>query len=118
MGMVKGEIWRAHLPSARGSEPAKDRPVLVIQGDDYNSSKINTVICAVISSNLDLVKSPPNILLEKAYSHLKKSSVINFSQIFTIDKSYFIRLIGMLPKQFIEQIDKALLTIFDINIKT
>ena len=54
--MVKGEIWRAHLPSARGSEPAKDRPVLVIQGDDFNSSKINTVICAVISSNLDLVR--------------------------------------------------------------
>jgi mRNA interferase MazF len=114
--MVKGEIWRAHLPSARGSEPAKDRPVLVIQGDDYNSSKINTVICAVISSNLDLVKSAPNILLEKAYSHLKKSSVINFSQIITIDKSFFIKLIGMLPKQFIEQIDRALISIFDIKV--
>jgi mRNA interferase MazF len=68
--------------------------------------------------NLDLAKSAPNILLEKAYSHLKKSSVINFSQIITIDKSYFIKMICMLPNQFIEQIDKALLTIFDINIKT
>jgi mRNA interferase MazF len=115
--MVKGEIWRAHLPSARGSEPAKDRPVLVIQGDDFNSSRINTVICAVISSNLELAKTTPNILLERAYSHLKKSSVVNFSQLITLDKSYFIKMICMLPKQFIEQIDKALLTIFDIKIK-
>jgi len=55
------------------------------------------------------------MLLEKAHSHLKKTSVVNFSQIMTVDKSYFIKMICMLPKQFIEQIDKALLTIFDIN---
>jgi len=115
--MVKGEIWRAHLPFARGSEPANDRPVLIIQSDEFNSSKISTVICAVITKNLDLVKSPPNILLEKAHSHLKKPSVINFSQIITLDKSYFIKMISMLPKQFIEKIDKALLTIFDIKTK-
>ena len=115
--MVKGEIWRAHLPFARGSEPANDRPVLIIQGDEFNSSKISTIICAVITTNLDLAKSPPNILLEKAYSHLKKSSVINFSQIITLDKSYFIKMISMLPKQFIEKIDVALLTIFDIKTK-
>ena len=87
--MVKGEIWRAHLPFPRGSEPANDRPVLVIQGDEFNSSKISTVICAVITTNLELAKSPPN----------------------------FIKIISMLPKQFIEKIDKALLTIFDIRTK-
>ena len=76
--MIKGEIWWAKLPSPRGSEPAKKRPVLIIQGDEFNTSKINTVICAVITSNLQLSKSPPNILLEKAHSHLQKSSVINF----------------------------------------
>ena len=113
--MVKGEIWWAQLPSARGSEPAKKRPVLIIQGDDYNSSKLNTVICTVITSNLELIKSPPNILLEKAYSHLPKSSVINFSQIMTVDKSFFTELVCMLPKQFIHQIDKALMSIFDIK---
>ena len=113
--MVKGEIWRAHLPFARGSEPANDRPVLIIQGDDFNSSRISTVICAVITTNLELANSPPNILLEKAYSHLKKTSVINFSQIITLDKSYFIKMISMLPKQFLEKIDSALLTIFNIK---
>ncbi|MDR0662567.1 MAG: type II toxin-antitoxin system PemK/MazF family toxin [Spirochaetaceae bacterium] len=52
--MVKGEIWWAELPSPRGSEPAKKRPVLIVQGDDFNRSHINTVICAVITSNLIL----------------------------------------------------------------
>jgi len=70
--MVKGEIWWANLPSSRGSEPAKKRPVLIIQGDEFNSSKINTVICAIITSNLQLSKSPPNIILEKTHSHSKK----------------------------------------------
>ena len=114
--MVKGEIWRAHLPFARGSEPAKDRPVLIIQGDEFNSSRISTVICTVITTNLDLAKLPPNILLEKSFSQLKKTSVINFSQIITLDKSYFIKMISMLPKQFVEKIDKALITIFDIKV--
>ena len=113
--MIKGEIWWALLPSARGSEPAKRRPVLVIQGDDFNASKINTVICAVITSNLQLAKSPPNMLLEKAYSCLQKSSVVNFSQIMTIDKSYFTEMVAMLPKQFLQQINKALKTVFDIT---
>jgi len=113
--MVKCEIWWAVLPSPRGSEPAKKRPVLVIQGDEFNSSKINTVICAVITSNLQLIKSPPNIPLEKAHSYLSKSSVINFSQIITVDKSFFTELVCMLPKQFIQQIDKALISIFDIK---
>ena len=113
--MVKGEIWWAVLPSPRGSEPAKKRPVLIIQGDDFNSSKINTVICAVITSNLLLARVPPNILLEKADSHLQRTSVINFSQIITVDKSFLIQIVSMLPKQFIQLINKALKTIFDID---
>jgi len=113
--MVKGEIWWAILPSPRGSEPAKKRPVLIIQSDEFNASKINTVICAVITSNLHLSKSPPNILLEKTHSHLQKPSVVNFSQLMTVDKSYFTEMVSMLPKQFIQKIDKALITIFDIK---
>jgi mRNA interferase MazF len=113
--VVKGEIWWACLPSPRGSEPAKKRPVLIIQGDDFNTSSIQTVICAVITSNLLLAKVPPNILLEKAHSRLQKTSVINFSQIATVDKSFLIQMVTMLPKQFITPINKALKTIFDIE---
>ncbi len=113
--MIKGEIWWATLPSPRGSEPGKTRPVLVIQGDSFNRSAINTVICAVITSNINLANAPANIMLEKADSGLEKSSVVNFSQILTLDKGYFTQMISMLPKSAILKINKSLKTVFDID---
>jgi mRNA interferase MazF len=110
--MVKGEIWWAELPSPRGSEPAKKRPVLIVQGDDFNLSKINTVVCVVITSNLMLANAPP--MLETVHSGLKRTSVINFSQIITLDKSFCTRLLAMLPKQYMCRINDSLKAIFDI----
>jgi mRNA interferase MazF len=86
--MLKGEIWWAELPPARGSEPAKTRPVLIVQCDTMNRSSVNTVICAAITSNLALEHAPGNFRLEKSVSGLEKTSVINFSQIVTIDKLF------------------------------
>jgi mRNA interferase MazF len=64
---------------------------------------------------LTLAKAPPNILLETASFGLKMTSVANFSQIVTVDKSYFIQQVSMLPKQFISQINDSLKIIFDIE---
>jgi mRNA interferase MazF len=113
--MIKGEIWWAQLPSPRGSEPGKTRPVLVIQGDSFNRSAINTVICAVITSNTTLSNAPANLLLEKSDSRLEKTSVVNFSQIVTLDKSFFLKQVSMLPKYFVSKIDTSLKLIFDIE---
>lgn len=63
--MTKGEIWWAELPSPRGCEPGKMRPVLVIQGDNFNRSTINTIIIAAITSNTKLASLPANILLTR-----------------------------------------------------
>jgi mRNA interferase MazF len=112
--MIRGEIWWANLPPPRGSTPAKRRPVLVIQSDSFNRSAINTVICAVISSNLDLASLPGNLLLEKAISGLDKSSVVNFSQIATIDKSDLSDLVCMLPSGIIQRINGVIKQVFDI----
>jgi mRNA interferase MazF len=112
--MIRGELWWAELPPPRRSEPAKRRPVLIIQGDTYNRSAISTVICAAITSNLALAKAPPNLLLEKSASGLEKNSVINFSQITTLDKSFFIQQISMLPKNTIEKINERIKQILDI----
>jgi mRNA interferase MazF len=112
--MIKGEIWWAELPSPRGSEPAKKRPVVIVQGDDFNKRNINTVICAVITSNLALANILPNTLLEKANSGLEKTSVINFSQIITIDKKFLTKFVYMLAKDFILKINESLKIIFDI----
>jgi len=113
--MNKGEIWWAVLPSPRGSEPAKKRPVLVIQGDNFNRSAIKTVICAAITSNIDLGKAPANILIEKNDSKLEKTSVINFSQIITLDKAFFIESVSMIPKSIMTKVNESIRVIFDIE---
>ncbi|MBU8922726.1 MAG: type II toxin-antitoxin system PemK/MazF family toxin [Bacteroidales bacterium] len=86
--MNRGEIWWATLPAPRGSEPGYRRPVVIVQSDPFNRSNISTVIVAVISSNLKLSSAPGNILLKRKESRLSRDSVINVSQIITLDKSY------------------------------
>jgi mRNA interferase MazF len=115
MVMIKGEIWWAKLPSPRGSEPGKTRPVLVIPGDNFNRSSISTIICAVITSNINIASAPANILIEKADSGLEKTSVINFFQIITLDRLFFTQFISMLPKSFISKVDKSIKIIFDVE---
>jgi mRNA interferase MazF len=114
--VLKGEIWWANLPRARGSEPAKLRPVLIVQNDNMNRISVSTVICAAITSNIDLEHAPGNFRIEKGVSKLEKTSVINFSQIVTIDKTYLCEYVCTLPKTFIQCIDQSLKTVFDIQI--
>ncbi|MCL2793566.1 MAG: type II toxin-antitoxin system PemK/MazF family toxin [Spirochaetaceae bacterium] len=113
--MVRGEIWWANLPPPKGSKPAKHRPVLVIQGDSFNQSKINTVICAIITSNIELASLPGNLLLEKSISGLDKTSVVNFSQITTLDKTDLTIQAAMLPKSMFEKINNCLKLVLEIS---
>ena len=106
--MIRGEIWWADLPHPKGSKPAKRRPVLIIQSDIFNRSNINTVICAVITSNTELASLPGNLLLEKSISGLEKTSAVNFSQITTIDKTDLSKQVVMLPKSMLEKVDNCL----------
>jgi len=112
--MIRGEIWWAKLPPPAGSKPAKRRPVLVIQGDNFNRSSINTVICAVITSNIDLAFLPGNLLLEKTVSKLEKTSAVNFSQITTIDKTDLTEQVAMLPKPIIDKVNTCLKMVLEI----
>ncbi len=113
--MIRGEIWWASLPKPRGSEPSKTRPVVILQSDAFNKSKISTVICAVIRSNLELAKSPGNILLKRADSKLEKPSVINISQIVTLDKQHLVRKVSMLSSILSSQINKSIQLILDLT---
>ena len=115
--MIKGEIWWANLPTnPYGSEPGKRRPVLIIQNDAINRSNIRTIICVVITSNLNLAQVPGNILIEKSISRLDKTSVVNFSQILTVDKTRFTEQVVMLPKDYIIKINESIRHIFDTGI--
>ena len=84
--MKRGEIWWADLPDPVASEPGYRRPLLIIQVDEFNRSAINTVVAVVLTSNLNLAGAPGNLLLKSTQTGLPKDSVVNVSQVLTVDK--------------------------------
>lgn len=95
----------ANLPDPVGSGPGYRRPVLIIQSDSFNRSRINTVVVAVITGNLELAGAPGNILLSTRFSGLPKTSVVNVSQILTLDKNLLLEFVQVLSKRKMEQVD-------------
>jgi len=86
----KGEVWWASLGDPRGSEPGYKRPVVIVSANEFNKSAIKTVIVAVITSNLRLAEAPGNFSVSKKDSGLAKESVVNVSQLLTLDKSFLV----------------------------
>ena len=85
--LQRGEIWWADLPQPRRSEPGYRRPVLVIQANSFNRSRIQTVLVAVVTGNVELALAPGNVLLPADSSGLPRDSVVNVSQILTLDEA-------------------------------
>ena len=98
----QGEVWWADLGEPRGSKPGFRRPVLVIQGDALNRSRIATAICVALTSNVKWASAPGNVLLSESATGLPKESVANVSQIVTLDKSELTVRVGKLPKAKLE----------------
>jgi mRNA interferase MazF len=94
----QGEVWWADLGEPRGSKPGFRRPVLVIQGDALNRSRIATAVCVALTSNVKWASAPGNVLLSESATGLAKESVANVSQIVTLDKSELTVRVGKLPK--------------------
>lgn len=95
--IAQGEIWWADLPAPRKSAPGFRRPVLVVQSDSFNRSRIATVVCVPLTSNMKLALMPGNVHLSARSTGLPKNSVANVSQLMTIDKSDLTERIGRLP---------------------
>lgn len=106
--MRRGEVWWASLPAPQGSGPGFRRPVVVIQSDPFNESRINTVIVAAITSNLNLAAAPGNVFVERSVSTLPADSVVNVSQVLTIDRLLLTENIGKLPDGIMGTIDDGL----------
>ena len=106
--MNRGEIWWASLPEPRGSEPGYRRPVLIIQSNSFNTSQIHTVIVATITSNMVLANAPGNVRLRRAESRLKRDSVVNVSQILTLDKRFLTEQITHVSPATIAEIEGGL----------
>ncbi len=98
--VAQGDIWWADLPEPGGSGPGFRRPVVVVQGNPLNRSRIATVVCVPLTSNLTWADAPGNTLLAAKATGLPKDSVANASQIITIDRSFLAERVGRLgPKQ-------------------
>ena len=104
----RGSICWADLGEARGSKPARRRPVLVIQSDPFNASRLNTTIAAVITSNTALAIMPGNVFLPAAVSGLPKDSVVNVTGLVTLDKADLETATGHLPASLMSDVDRGL----------
>ena len=106
--MRRGEIWWASLGEPHGSAPGFRRPVLVVQSNDFNESAIRTSICAAITSNMRLANAPGNVRITRRVSGLPHDSVINVSQLITLDKQILTENVGRLPAQSMRDVEAGI----------
>ena len=104
MNINQGDIFWVDLEDPKGSEPGYRHPHVVIQNNVFNKSKINTVVVCALTSNLKRATAPGNIALHKGEGNLPKDSVVNISQVVTLNKSDLVEKIGSLPPKKIQQI--------------
>ncbi len=98
----QGEIWWTDLPNPTGSGPGFRRPVIVVQGDALNQSRIATVVCIPLTSNLKWAHAPGNVFLPSSSTGLAKDSVANVSQIVSVDKDLLTERAGKVPRAKLE----------------
>jgi len=100
--VVQGETWWANLPEPAGSGPGFRRPIIVVQGDALNRSRIATVVCVPLTSNLTWAGAPGNVLLSSRVTGLPKDSVANASQIIALDRECLSERVGKLSAKKLE----------------
>ncbi|MGW5052211.1 type II toxin-antitoxin system PemK/MazF family toxin [Actinokineospora sp. NPDC004072] len=104
----RGGVHWADLGEADGSRPAKRRPVLVVQADPYNRSRLATVLVAVITSNTKLATAPGNVFLSAAATGLPKDSVVNVTALVTLNKTDLAEAVAALPPSLMREVDAGL----------
>jgi mRNA interferase MazF len=109
--MQRGEIWWAELPEPIASEPGYRRPVLIIQSDDFTRSRIQTIIAIVLTTNLRLAAAPGNVLVTVDDTRLPKDSVINVSQIITVDKSFLTERVSRVDDRIMLLVEDSVRTV-------
>jgi mRNA interferase MazF len=112
--MRRGQIWWANLPDPDGSGPGYRRPVLIIQADVFTRSRIGTVIVVVLTGNLRLAAAPGNVLLRSDESRLPRDSVVNVSQVVTLDKAALESEVAQISLHSLEVIENGLRRVLDL----
>jgi len=104
----RGQVWWADLGEPDGSEPGYNRPVVTVQRDAFNRSRLHTVAAVVLSTNVRLVDAPGNVLLPAKATGLPKDSVANVSQVITVDRDFLMKRAGRVRGQFLEDVENGL----------
>ena len=115
MVVRRGEVWWADLAKPRGSEPGYRRPILILQADSFNRSRIQTLVGLVLTTNMRLLDAPGNVLVTAAASGLPKDSVANATQIVTLDRDYLEDNAGTLPAKVMARIDHGVRLVLDLT---
>lgn len=114
MVIERGLVCWADLGPIDGSRPAKRRPVLVIQADSYNESRLATVVVAIITSNTSAAAMPGNVFLPSVLTGLPKDSVVNVTALVTLNKSDLDSMLGVIPVSLQDEVNRGLRRLFDI----
>lgn len=110
----RGGVYWADLGPAIGSRPAKRRPVLVIQSDNYNESRLATVLVVIITSNTALAAMPGNVFLPTSTTGLPRDSVVNVTAVVTLNKSDLNDHVGHVPDGLLHEVDRGLRRVLDL----
>lgn len=108
MVIERGDVWWADLGEPDGSAPGYRRPVIIVQSDGFNRSRLRTVIAVVLTTSVGLVAAPGNVLIPARAARLPKDSVANVSQIITVDRDYLLERAGRIHGQILKDIDSGL----------
>ena len=109
--MQRGEVWWAELPEPVASEPGYRRPVLIVQSDDFNRSRIHTIIAVVLTTNLRLAAAPGNVPVGTEDTELPKDSVVNVSQIITVDKTFLTERVSQVSERVMLLVEDGIRTV-------
>lgn len=112
--LTRGQVWWADLGEPRGSAPAYRRPVVVIQTNGFNRTNLATVTVVALTSRTELAAFPGNIRIAKGEAGLGKPSVINITQMTTIDREHLVELAGRLPAAILRKLDDSLRFALDL----
>jgi mRNA interferase MazF len=111
--VYQGEVFWFDLGPIFGSAPGERHPCVVVQSDLFNRSRISTTVVCVITSNESLTRGPGNVLVKKGEANLLRDSVVNVTQVATVDRSELVERIGKLPADTVEAIREGLQLLFD-----
>ncbi len=114
MLIARGEVWWADLPEPAGSTPGYRRPVLIVQSDTFNQSRVATVTVVALTGNIRLLDAPGNVLIPVQASGLARDSVANVSQILTINRDALTERVRSLSAAIMKQVNEGLRFALDV----